>query len=335
MNKKNNLLVQLFFKKLKFTKIFLKRFYFEMYFSCYSNCLSIVKSLKNFQIKKLFLILFQIESFKVTQLLKKSINSYDVGKISVLKYFSFNFYKFNLFFHSLYISFYENFNFFTSSKCFNLLYSSDFFLKTLFDDFFLKYEFLKQNLLNFNHFSFFYFRNFFNRRSRSFILDVFFPNNNLIVSFFKKTLNKKLNLNLSLPFGLILYKLQVLGFLHNLKFRPIALVKYLFSEDFLIIKFFSSILYSLIIWFVKLNNFTNLNILVNLIKSSCFLTLSRKHKKSLSWSYILYTREVFYFKSISNFLIGFPLFTDFVFYKNLGFFYYIPFVLNEFFYLSL
>jgi hypothetical protein len=233
----------------------------------------------------------------------------------------------------------ENFEFFGNPKSFSVLSSSDFFLKTLFDEFLVRYSFLKENLLNFSSFSFFYFRNFFVKRSQIYLINAFSLRNIIKNSCFlclhKSISFTKFVFKLLIPFAFILEKLRTIGFLHSSKIRPIALVKYVFSEDILIIRFFSSISYFMLTWFQKLDNFSSLEIILNLIKASCFLTLSRKHKKSLSWSYSLYTKEILYTKSVSMTSLSFPLLNNFPPPGNPGFFYYIPFALNEFFFMSL
>lgn len=308
----------------------MKRFYFEVYYNFLKDIPINYSNLAKLK-KKLFVTFFQLNSLKASFL---SLDYFNVSMFGQTFYFSFNLYRFNIFFHFLYKLFYEDSNFSFSENSFNILNSSDLFLKLIFDEFLIRYSFLKSNLLNFKTFSFFYFRGFFVRRSKMYSLDIF-PSRLSPITCIDKNYRTQLLLKLSLPIVSILCRIQTLGFLHSSKFRPVAFIKYVFSEDFIIIRFFSSFLYFILAWFEKLDNFFNLNVIYNLLKASLFLTLSRKHKKSLSWSYSLYTKNILYFRSISKSFLTFPVLFDNIDTSYSSFFSYIPFVLNEFFFISL
>jgi hypothetical protein len=128
------------------------------------------------------------------------------------------------------------------------------------------------------------------------------------------------------PLTYIYYKLKFLGYVHPLKNRPIGNSKYLsFSDDF-IIRAFGYISYMFLFWFRLSDNFISIKLLVEFLRQSCILTICRKHNKSRSWVYSIYssnllvTRGLFNIKSffptktiISNIDKDFPLINYFFF----------------------
>lgn len=271
-------------------------FFKRNYFTC---------KIFNSNLSKLFLFSFQMESISFYKLFNRSIllNNFSLKLLDCNNslFFRFNIYYFNLFFSLVYISLeYKNLFFVSLNESFKFVNSLDLFLKFLFSDFLFKYNFLVRNFLSFNISSYYFIRNFFSKRTKFSASFIFSPSN----LYFRNSLyfsNQLLKLRSSIPLAKVLNKFRCLGFIHVYKLKSISQVKYIFSEDFLILRFFLNISSFVSIWFRKLTDFKNLFILLNLLKKSCLLTLSRKHKKSLVWSYVLYTSEVLYFRSISNF----------------------------------
>lgn len=116
-------------------------------------------------------------------------------------------------------------------------------------------------------------------------------------------------------------KLRILGFIHLYKLRPIGNVNYISYDDWFIIKSFGFLAYCLLSWFRFCNNFSKVKYLIEIIRQSCFLTLSRKHNKSKAWAHDVYTYDLvvsnnlfftnsffpnrnFFFKKNSNFNIS-------------------------------
>jgi hypothetical protein len=58
------------------------------------------------------------------------------------------------------------------------------------------------------------------------------------------------------------------------------------------IKDFGRIAYSIINWYRCCKDFYVIQFLINIIRESCFLTICRKHNKSKTWVYGVYTADL-------------------------------------------
>jgi hypothetical protein len=94
------------------------------------------------------------------------------------------------------------------------------------------------------------------------------------------------------PLKNILNNLRVQGFLHHIKKRPCSNRLFLLYSDFEIIKVYSELIYGLLYYYRAVDNFRNVKSLIFHLRKSCILTLSRKHKKSLSWVYERYGEDI-------------------------------------------
>lgn len=114
--------------------------------------------------------------------------------------------------------------------------------------------------------------------------------NKFLINF--NNLNHAKSINLFAPFNFLLLRMRFLGFVHPYKNRPIGNPKFLFLEDSLIIKSFGYIAYSILHWYRFSDNLQKVKFFVELLRESCFLTLCRKHNKSKSWVYNVYTPDL-------------------------------------------
>lgn len=96
----------------------------------------------------------------------------------------------------------------------------------------------------------------------------------------------------------IFRKLRIWGFIHPYKDRPISNSKFLLLEDMQIISKFGFVSEKILTWFRCCDDFSSVKFFVEIIRQSCFLTLSRKHNKSKSWAYSVYTPNLFLRKSL-------------------------------------
>nr|YP_007317169.1 putative reverse transcriptase maturase [Monomorphina aenigmatica]AFZ88772.1 putative reverse transcriptase maturase [Monomorphina aenigmatica] len=106
-------------------------------------------------------------------------------------------------------------------------------------------------------------------------------------------------LKIYFPLRFALTKLRILGFLHPLKKRVVGNCKYIFMEDLTIIKSFGFLAANFLTWFRCCQNIDKVKALINIIRQSCFLTLCRKHNKSKTWVYSVYTSELVVLRKFS------------------------------------
>lgn len=175
--------------------------------------------------------------------------------------------------------------------------SDDLCAQSLVKDFKKKISFLYQNINDLHEFNAFALRSYYLSKSRSlkgflFLKSDFSMLSNLRYQYSSSSKNIKKNLYLSIPIRAFFYKLRVLGFIHLYKLRPIGNVNYISFDDWFIIKSFGFLAYCFLSWFRFCGNFSKLKYLVEIIRQSCFLTLSRKHNKSKTWAYSIYTSEL-------------------------------------------
>lgn len=57
---------------------------------------------------------------------------------------------------------------------------------------------------------------------------------------------------------------------------------------------------------ILIDNFAKVKVLINLLRESCFLTLCRKHNKSKSWAYSVYTPNLILSRSLFSTKSFFP-----------------------------
>lgn len=134
------------------------------------------------------------------------------------------------------------------------------------------------------------------------VLDVPFVSDLNLVNEIK--LNK--SWRICIPKKLILRKLRSWGFIHPYKNRPISNSKFLLLDDFHIIEEFSYVVNNFLLWFRCCDDFASVKLIIEIIKQSCFLTLSRKHNKSRIWAYSVFTPNLLLNKNFSSFNYTFP-----------------------------
>lgn len=113
------------------------------------------------------------------------------------------------------------------------------------------------------------------------------------------SLYKAQRLKIYFPIRFALSKLRILGFLHPIKKRVVGNCKYILMEDVLIIKSFGLLANNFLTWFRCCHNIHKVKALINIIRQSCLLTLCRKHNKSKTWVYSVYTPELFVLRKFS------------------------------------
>lgn len=86
-------------------------------------------------------------------------------------------------------------------------------------------------------------------------------------------------------------KLCLLGITNSSK-KILGVSRLLWFEDYFIIKYFGFLAYSFLVWFSCCKDFSRIKFFVNILRQSCFLTLCRKHNKSKSWVYKVYTSDL-------------------------------------------
>lgn len=178
--------------------------------------------------------------------------------------------------------------------------SNDLFLQNLVDDFRKKISFLYQNMNDLHELNSFVLRSYYLSKNRNVKGFLFLSPGLNILSDIKYNLVKNITRTFALfiPIREYFLKLRVLGFIHLYKLRPIGNVNYISFDDWFIIRSFGFLAYCFLSWFRFCDNFSKLRYLVDIIKQSCFLTLSRKHNKSKSWSYNVYTSDLLVFNNL-------------------------------------
>lgn len=297
---------KLFIKKFKFTKLFFTHFYVNIVenfnkFFFYNRFFKM-----NFVNKFFWLYFIQVEAVNSIQFNRVFFTKILFETVSFHSFsFKFRNYSFRNFLNILTrntraILFESPLSQFTK---FN--FSNDLFIKNLFSEFSLKYLFLFQNFSNFSKrklikLRFYYLGKNFSEKnflfSKSDILKIDYSFRKFIKH--KKVFFYKIEIFVSIK--KMYEQLRFFGFVHLIKKKPIANIKYVFIEDFYLIEFFSFFSYSLLSWFKLSFNFLELSLILSLIKKSCFLTLARKHKKSINWSFQVYTRDLFFFSFFSQ-----------------------------------
>lgn len=103
-----------------------------------------------------------------------------------------------------------------------------------------------------------------------------------------------------------LAKMSCLGLINPSIKCVIAISNLLIYEDFYIIRFFGQLAKTFLIWFSCCKDFSRVKNLVNLIRESCYLTLSRKHNKTKRWAYRVYTLDLIITLNLFKYKSFFP-----------------------------
>ena len=217
---------------------------------------------------------------------------------------------------------------------YNSFSSIDLFIRGLFNDFLIKYMFLSNSLVFLKYVSPIFIRNFFVKSNLVSILNIkkLYSFNIVKVPFLVKF---EVPFESYFPKFLVFRKLSKFGILHNKKFRAIAFLKFIFMEDMIILKYFNSICFSFLFWFGLSVNYSDLLFLISLLRYSCALTLSRKHKKNIIWVYSIFAKEVLFFSTLNENYTFYSLKSFLINIKKGYSFPYFPFCLSEYFFLSI
>lgn len=209
-------------------------------------------------------------------------------------------------------------------NCFNFSSLSvrtlDCSLRYIFNEFLYKYRFLTTHLFLISDLNIFYSRCYFSNKSNFYLISLFPSQLNIKTTTFFETSSMYFHQSqhfkfvFFFPLQLYFVKMRTFGFFHNFFNRPVAFSRYIFKEDTFLLFFYSSIVLSFFFWFLKVSNLNELYFFLNFLKKSCLLTLSRKYNKSLSWAISIYTSDLIYVKSLSNFNNLFDF--DTLFYKD-------------------
>lgn len=142
-----------------------------------------------------------------------------------------------------------------------------------------------------------YFRSFFISKNLYFS-GLLFSDSDLLAFFdFFSSFQKSISFPLSsfrffFPIGNFIEKLKVWGLFHLVKNRPVGNLKLITLDDLQIIYFYFSFSYKFLVWYKKAYNVSRLEVFLRILVYSCLLTISRKHKKSISWSYRIYKSDL-------------------------------------------
>lgn len=278
-------------------------------------------NLRSIKDKRIWNLVFQMESIRVTQygteiFMNDNRDSISKSFVNKFKYESnirnLSFYKtynFNLYLLKIQKALEESLSNLPSIVMYSFL-PIDLIFFNLFS------EFKKKAFLLFNNFPYTA-----NSKNLSPYVDIEFMNsdvpihNSFIYSFnyfinndiyFKTSFNKfshfsffhELRYDVFIPFEYLLKRLRLSGFLHPFKNRPIGNSNYIFLQDFYIIKVYGELAFSLLFWYRFCRNFSKIIYLIEIIRESCFLTLCRKHNKSKNWAYETYGLNLILFQNL-------------------------------------
>jgi hypothetical protein len=280
----------------------------------FDNKLKVFNSIKNFSI-----LAFQLEavgSIKINKLVEGSVKK-DFVSNNILS-------EIRLFNNKIYCKYLFNLYDFKTQRIFGYTldnfvsyflygsFSNDFFLYNCLLEF--KKSVLLKNNIYANNFFFFHNNKYLFNHFYAFDMNVYTRNFGLLPNKLLEhhTFLKKNSSNLSnsfffrIPFNLLIKKLRLLGFIHSFNSNPVSNLSLIFFSDDFIIKSSSYIVYVLLCWFRFCDNFSELQFFVKLIRESCLLTLCRKHNKTRSWIYNLYTYDLLIFKNLYYCKFFFP-----------------------------
>lgn len=265
--------------------------------------LSIIKkknfSSLSFKNKKVWSLVFQLECVKSLQygkllLTQDTVDNLNYSLYSEVKLFkSHKFVFYRKYSFSLYI---KKLHFIIKEL---ILFANDFFDASI-----LPVDLILEKSVNMIHkkMCFFYENLYFRTFPQNKILNGSFPSK----SGYIERIELYKNWQIYIPKKFILRKLRSWGFIHPYKNRPTSNSKFLSLDDFHIITKFSYVVNNFLLWFRCCDDFASIKFIIEIIKQSCFLTLSRKHNKSKSWAYSVFTPNLLLIKSFSSFAYGFP-----------------------------
>nr|AKL78972.1 maturase [Euglena viridis] len=304
------ILLRLELSKKKVSEKFIKRFQSELFLHIeriYINN-DLIPSFKD---HKIWTHIFQLEAVRSTQF-GKLLTTEDeyvivsnklITEIVNIEIFEYQKYSFNLYVLKLQIALKEVFNTFpsvivNSTLPFDLAFNNFLieFRKRLF--FFYNNFYFKKNdiniLMNYKFFSLYNFNKF----------EIF--NLKKDFSILKRNFSKVFYFEIFFDLNYSFQRLRVLGFFHNIKVKAIGNSKFLSFQDSYIIKYFGYISFIFLNWFRCCYNFQKVLKFIEIIRQSCFLTLSRKHNRSKAWSYRLYSSDLIFLKNFCNNTSFFP-----------------------------
>jgi hypothetical protein len=145
-------------------------------------------------------------------------------------------------------------------------------------------------------------------KKRSRIVDKYYQNKNLEALFSDKpflcvdSIQKSLvppagefclrKVSINAPIKDIYVNLRLMGYIHPVKNRSVRNSFLSFYADSVVVAYINSLICSLLSWYSGADNFSKVKGLVLLLRKSCILSLANKHKKSISWVYTVYGRDV-------------------------------------------
>jgi Type II intron maturase len=98
--------------------------------------------------------------------------------------------------------------------------------------------------------------------------------------------------SINAPIKDIYVNLRLMGYIHPMKNKSVGNSALNFYADSVIVVYINSLIFSILSWYSGVDNFSKVKSLVQLLRKSCILTLANKHKKSVSWVYTAYGRDV-------------------------------------------
>nr|YP_009538701.1 maturase [Lepocinclis ovum]AYQ93719.1 maturase [Lepocinclis ovum] len=308
---KNKIISRLNVSKFNASKLFFSRVYYEF--------LSQIQTIVNFRLtrnyflkeRKTWLFLFGIRSIQslfttnskyltLFYRYKRGQTSYDLKtyKDYIFSFFVFKIKKFLV----------KEVSRFSVSQ-YTLLLPIDLSFKILLTEFNLDCSFLYYSLSDIIESKNVYLRSYFGSKQAVFSGFLFSYLDLLLLSdsYSKLKTNvymKSCSLRIFIPTQSLVFKLINLGFVSNDYYRPIGNVKFMHLEDLEIINIFNSFSFSIFIWYRRAFNFFKIYFILQLLKKSCFLTLSRKHRRPRNWSYKVYTSNLLFFHNFNNLLFA-------------------------------
>ena len=103
-------------------------------------------------------------------------------------------------------------------------------------------------------------------------------------------LYRKVSINA--PIKDLCVNLRLMGYIHPMKNKSVSNSSLSFYADSVIVSYINSLIFSILSWYSGVDNFNKVKSLVQLLRKSCILTLANKHKKSVSWVYTVYGRDI-------------------------------------------
>lgn len=284
----NSIFLKLNKFKLNFSKSFVTRFYFEFLFRLENLTFSSIQRTDLLNKKNFWLFFLFSESLRLFNM-KSSYNSF----ISL----NFN-YKYS------YLIYYFNYYVFLVKKIlssFDLkifptsILPLDLSFNSILNEFKNNLFIINNDLLDLFDSKVKFIRSYFTNE-KSFFSGIIFSNQDVLFLsysfYFKSFFVYDTSIILFIPLKMIIYRLRLLGIFHFFKHRPIGSSYFMFQHDELIFQFFSLLFFSFLFWYNShlVSNFLKMYFIFRIIYYSFLLTISRKHNKSISWSYAIYRK---------------------------------------------